>query len=177
VNHTEDLTSPTSAALVTQLTVTVNGNAVKPMLLTNGGTPNQRHSQWGNTTWIRDDMVTFLNGYRVIWINASDAAARGLTYGQLVKVYNNRGAIICAAKPTQRIMPGVVFLQEGGHPKPADPGTTGKGIATQTTNPTAVGPVDMGSNDNYLCEPWQSETICGGMSTHSGLVQIVPWVE
>ena len=143
-----------------------------PLLHVEGGTKLQRHSQNANTPWLRDEMQTFLNGYRCVWINASDAAARGLNYGDVVKVYNARATILCAAKPTQRIMPGVIWYSEGGHIKQVDPGTVGSELANQTTSPKTPPPPDMGGNGNYLCIPWQAETICGGMASHSGLVQV-----
>ena len=41
--------------------------------------------------------------YWVLRLNAEDAAARGIKKHDLVKVYNDRGAVICAALPTQRL--------------------------------------------------------------------------
>ena len=40
-------------------------------------------------------------------INPRDAEARGIKMHDLVKVYNDRGAVICAAEVTERIRPGV----------------------------------------------------------------------
>ena len=40
-------------------------------------------------------------------MNAEDAKARGIGKHDLVKVYNDRGAVICAALPTQRLPRGV----------------------------------------------------------------------
>jgi anaerobic selenocysteine-containing dehydrogenase len=40
-------------------------------------------------------------------MNAADAAERGIDTHDLVKVYNDRGAVICAALPTQRLPRGV----------------------------------------------------------------------
>ena len=41
--------------------------------------------------------------YWIIRLNAEDAAERGIKKHDLVKVYNDRGAVICAALPTQRV--------------------------------------------------------------------------
>lgn len=46
--------------------------------------------------------------YWVVRINTEDAAARGIRENDLVKLYNDRGGVVCAAKPTQRLMPGVI---------------------------------------------------------------------
>ena len=40
-------------------------------------------------------------------LNADDAKARGINKHDLVKVFNDRGAVICAALPTQRLPRGV----------------------------------------------------------------------
>ena len=41
--------------------------------------------------------------YWIMRLNAEDAAARGIEKHDLVKVFNERGAVICAALPTQRL--------------------------------------------------------------------------
>jgi molybdopterin guanine dinucleotide-containing S/N-oxide reductase-like protein len=45
--------------------------------------------------------------YWVLRLNALDAEERGIKKHDLVKVYNDRGAVICAALPTQRLPRGV----------------------------------------------------------------------
>ena len=45
--------------------------------------------------------------YWIMRLNAEDAAERGIKKHDLVKVYNDRGAVICAALPTQRLPRGV----------------------------------------------------------------------
>ena len=45
--------------------------------------------------------------YWIVRLNAQDAAERGIKKHDLVKVYNDRGAVICAALPTQRLPRGV----------------------------------------------------------------------
>ena len=45
--------------------------------------------------------------YWIIRMNPQDAAERGIKKHDLVKVYNDRGAVICAALPTQRLPRGV----------------------------------------------------------------------
>ncbi len=50
--------------------------------------------------------------YWIARINAGDAHARGIRHGELVKLYNDRGAVICAAYVTERLRPGVVQSYE-----------------------------------------------------------------
>ncbi|MCC6888056.1 MAG: molybdopterin-dependent oxidoreductase [Hyphomicrobiales bacterium] len=45
--------------------------------------------------------------YWILRLNPEDAAERGIKKHDLVKVYNDRGAVICAALPTQRLARGV----------------------------------------------------------------------
>jgi anaerobic selenocysteine-containing dehydrogenase len=45
--------------------------------------------------------------YWIMRLNAEDAVARGIKKHDLVKVFNDRGAVICAALPTQRLPRGV----------------------------------------------------------------------
>ncbi|MCG8642764.1 MAG: molybdopterin-dependent oxidoreductase [Desulfobacterales bacterium] len=63
---------------------------------------------------VRDHRV-WIGGhyYWIIRINADDAQSRGIGHHDLVEVFNDRGAVICAAVPTQRILPGVVHSCEG----------------------------------------------------------------
>ena len=48
-----------------------------------------------------------------VWINPIDAQKRKISDGELVNVYNDRGAIKIPAKVTGRIMAGVVAVSEG----------------------------------------------------------------
>jgi len=45
--------------------------------------------------------------YWIIRLNSEDARERGIKKHDLVKVYNDRGAVVCAALPTQRLPRGV----------------------------------------------------------------------
>jgi len=47
-----------------------------------------------------------------VWIHPADAAARGITDGQPVRVFNDRGHRL-PARVTDRIAPGVVSIKEG----------------------------------------------------------------
>jgi trimethylamine-N-oxide reductase (cytochrome c) len=62
---------------------------------------------------IKDHRVR-VNGYDywIVRINTKDAESRGLTPHCLVKVFNDRGAVICAAQITERIPPGTVHSYE-----------------------------------------------------------------
>ena len=58
---------------------------------------------------IKDHRV-LIDGYYywIVRINPEDAKSRGITNGDLVRIYNERGAVLCAAQITGRVPPGVV---------------------------------------------------------------------
>jgi len=99
--------------------------------------------------------------YWIIRLNAEDGAERGIKKHDLVKVYNDRGAVICAALPTQRLPRGVCHGYESS--AVYDPmGEPGKSV-------------DRGGCLNLLT-PERSQT----KSTHAlaganSLVEIEPW--
>jgi trimethylamine-N-oxide reductase (cytochrome c) len=51
--------------------------------------------------------------YWIMRINRNDADARGIASGDLVKAFNDRGAVILAAHVTDRLPPGTVLSCEG----------------------------------------------------------------
>jgi len=160
--HTAYPANPIATPIPTYQPASENRNSALaqkyPLLLTNGGQKFGRHSQWNNMAWQRDDEQTFINGYRVAIMNTVDANLRGLKYGDVVRVFNDRGQILCAAKPTERIRPGILWMYEGGHVKKQQPGV--------------IGSLDMGGDSANLCINWQADVICDGIATHSGLVQV-----
>ena len=70
------------------------------------------HSCFDNVNWLRR-----LEPQRV-WINKDDARRRAIKDGGLVQIFNERGVVRIPAKVTERIMPGVVAIGEGGWYRP-----------------------------------------------------------
>lgn len=77
-------------------------------------------------------MAGKINGREPVYINAEDAAARGISHGDVVEVFNARGRCLAAAIPTDDIMPGVVRLATGAWYDPDADGVERQG------NPNAV---------------------------------------
>jgi biotin/methionine sulfoxide reductase len=64
-------------------------------------------------------------GREGIWLHPEDAAARGIQDGDVVRVYNDRGACLAGAIVTDAIRSGVVNLSTGAWFDPVDPATIG----------------------------------------------------
>ena len=60
-----------------------------------------------------------------VWMNPEDAAARGIASGDVVRLYNARGACLAGAVVTDAIRPGVVQLATGAWFDPLEPAEIG----------------------------------------------------
>jgi trimethylamine-N-oxide reductase (cytochrome c) len=71
----------------------------------------------GKQSWLNEigDHRVCVDGYYywIVRINSKDANARGIEEGDLVKVFNDRGVVVCAARITERVRPGTVHSYEG----------------------------------------------------------------
>ncbi|MBI2830727.1 MAG: molybdopterin-dependent oxidoreductase [Chloroflexi bacterium] len=65
------------------------------------------HTQYDNIPWLRELEP------QTVHINSSDAKARGIKNGDMVRVFNDRGVTIIPAKVSDRIMPGVADVPQG----------------------------------------------------------------
>jgi trimethylamine-N-oxide reductase (cytochrome c) len=80
----------------------------------------RNHVQYDDVTWLREIPTCKIRGYdgyqyEPVWINPVDAEARGIKYGDIVKVYNERGIELGAAYITGKIIPGAVHMDHGSH--------------------------------------------------------------
>ena len=64
-----------------------------------------------------------IHGREPVRINPADAAVRGITDGQIVRLFNDRGACLAGAVITDAVRPGVVQLSTGAWYDPLDPST------------------------------------------------------
>ncbi len=76
---------------------------------------------------VRDHRV-LVDGYFywIVRMSTQDAAERGIRRNDLVKLFNDRGAVICAAQPTERLPRGVVHSYESSavYDPIGEPGTS-----------------------------------------------------
>jgi anaerobic dimethyl sulfoxide reductase subunit A len=69
-----------------------------------------------------------------VWLHPTDAHARGIRQGDLVRVFNDRGAVMLPARVTDRIAPGAVSIKEGAWFTPDADGTDVRGCANVLTD-------------------------------------------
>jgi len=98
------------------------------------------HAQCDDISWTREAPTCKVQGpdgyrYEPLWINTADAAARGIKDGDVVRVYNERGAVLGGAYVTERMMPGVVYMDHGARYDPVVPGELDRGGAINTITP------------------------------------------
>jgi biotin/methionine sulfoxide reductase len=91
-------------------------------------------------------------------IHPRDAEARGIADGDIVRVFNDRGATLAGAVVTDRLRPGVVVLPTGAWYDPEDPAEPGS--------------LDVHGNPNVLTRDIGTSTLAQGTSAHSCLVEV-----
>jgi anaerobic dimethyl sulfoxide reductase subunit A len=99
-----------------------------PLQLITTHPKGRTHSSLSMVPWLKEAEP------HAAWINSADAAARGISDGDLVDVFNDRGRIRIPAKVTERIMPGVVNVSEGSWYDPDEDGVDRGGCANVLTD-------------------------------------------
>jgi molybdopterin guanine dinucleotide-containing S/N-oxide reductase-like protein len=95
-------------------------------------------------------------------LHPSDAAERGIRNGDIVKLYNDRGAVLCVAVLTERIRPGIAHsYASSAKYDPLEPGK--------------VGSVDRGGCVNLLTSSRMLSKNAPGMTPNSCLIEIEKW--
>jgi molybdopterin-containing oxidoreductase family molybdopterin binding subunit len=79
-----------------------------PLVLLSAHTKFRTHSQWNNLSWLRE-----LNPKQFLEINPDDASARGISDGDGITVFNDRGTITTVARVTPGMRKGVVNIYQG----------------------------------------------------------------
>ncbi|WP_137177354.1 molybdopterin-dependent oxidoreductase [Roseomonas sp. AR75] len=102
-----------------------------------------------------------VQGREPILMHPDDAAARGLADGEVVRVFNDRGAIAAGLRVTEAIRPGVVAMATGAWWNPARPGAT--------DSPCLHG------NANVLTQDVGTSRLGQGSAAQSCLVEIARW--
>ena len=89
-----------------------------PLSIASNHPRGRLHSQLCGTSF-RDTYA--VQNREPCWLNPKDAKARGISDGDVVRVFNDRGQILAGAVVTDDVMSGVMMVSEGGWFDPLDP--------------------------------------------------------
>ena len=117
----------------------------------------------GSTINDIEDHRLLVDGYSywVMRIHPDEAAARGIKQHGLIRVFNDRAAVICAADISPLMMQGVIHAFES--------------CAVFDPVPDPMGWADRGGCLNLLTPPRPQVQGTEGMGSVSCLVEIAPW--
>ena len=101
------------------------------------------HAQCDDIIWNREIETMKIRAkdgyqYEPAWLNPVEAEKRGIDHGDIVKVYNERGVVLCAAYITERLIPGVCYVDHGARVDTIIPGKLDRGGAINLITPTGM---------------------------------------
>jgi biotin/methionine sulfoxide reductase len=126
-----------------------------PLHLISNQPATRLHSQLDDALLSRDSKIA---GREPMSINPVDAEKRGIRNGDMVKVFNDRGACVCGAVVTPNVRSGVVQIATGAWYRPktfAEPGS-----------------LDLHGNPNLLTRDAGTSSLGQGPSALSALVEV-----
>jgi biotin/methionine sulfoxide reductase len=126
-----------------------------PLALNSNQPATRLHSQYDFGGISRESKV---EGREPMRINPLDAQSRNIADGDIVRVFNDRGATLAAAAITDRVRPGVIVLPTGAWYDPQEPAQPGS--------------LDVHGNPNVLTRDVGTSTLAQGTSAHSCLVEV-----
>lgn len=126
-----------------------------PLHLVSNQPRTRLHSQYDNGSASQGSKI---RGREPVWIHPADAAARGVSDGDVVRVFNDRGACLAGAVLTDDVMRGVVQLATGAWYDPSDP-----------KSPRSL---DRHGNANVLTLDKGTSSLAQAPVAHSALVEI-----
>jgi biotin/methionine sulfoxide reductase len=126
-----------------------------PLHLISNQPKTRLHSQYDNGGYSQSEKV---QGREPLVLNPVDAAARDIKDGDLVRVFNDRGACLAGAVVSDAMMPGVIQLPTGAWFDPAEPGEAGS--------------LELHGNPNVLTLDKGTSKLAQGPSAQSALVEI-----
>ena len=111
----------------------------------------------------RVSLASKVAGREPILIGPQDVAARGLATGDVVRVFNERGACLAGVVVSEGILPGVVAMATGAWMDPATPGEPGA--------------LCVHGNPNVLTRDEGTSRLGQGPVAQSCLVEIERWTD
>lgn len=129
-----------------------------PLHLISNQPKTRLHSQYDHGGASQASKVA---GREPIRIHPCDAAARGIASGEIVRVFNDRGACLAGVLLDDAVRPGVVQLATGAWFDPAEPSTPGS--------------LERHGNPNVLTLDKGTSRLAQGPSAHTTLVEVEAW--
>jgi len=126
-----------------------------PLHLISNQPATRLHSQLDMGRASRDSKIC---GREPCRMNPSDAAARSIRNGDVVRIFNERGACLAGVRLSDAIRPGVLQLSTGAWYAPERPGV--------------LGSLDVHGNPNVLTADHGTSRLGQGPSAHSALVEV-----
>jgi trimethylamine-N-oxide reductase (cytochrome c) len=131
-----------------------------PLILMSNHGRWRMHAQCDDISWSREAptcKVTGPDGYKYepVWLNPEEARKRGIKNGDIVKISNELGIVLAGAYVTERIRPGVAYIDHGARVDAIEPGAIDRG-----------GAINLISPDKTISRN------CPGMATSGYLVQV-----
>jgi anaerobic selenocysteine-containing dehydrogenase len=114
-----------------------------PLLLMSNHPRWRLHAQCDDISWTREALTCKVKGYdgymyEPVWLHPTEAAKRGIESGDILKVFNERGAVLGGAYLTERIRSGVAYMDHGARCDWIIPGELDRGGAINLISPTGV---------------------------------------
>jgi biotin/methionine sulfoxide reductase len=126
-----------------------------PLHLLSNQPVSRLHSQYDSGSHSRGMKV---KGREVMRMHPADAAERGISSGDVVRVFNDRGSCLAAVAVSDVLRPGVLQLSTGAWLDPLDP--------------TLEKPLDKHGNPNVLTRDKGTSRLAQGPSAQTCLVEV-----
>jgi trimethylamine-N-oxide reductase (cytochrome c) len=101
------------------------------------------HAQCDDIIWNREVETMKIRAkdgyqYEPVWLHKAEADKRGIRHGDIVKVFNERGTVLCGAYVTERLIGRVCYVDHGARLDPIIPGVLDRGGAINSITPAAM---------------------------------------
>jgi biotin/methionine sulfoxide reductase len=126
-----------------------------PLHLVSHQPATRLHSQYDHGSVSRASKI---QGRETLTLHPEDAAARGIRAGDVVRVFNDRGACLAGARVSDGVRQGVVVLPTGAWYDPLVPGE--------------IGALEKHGNPNVLTLDKGTSRLTQGCSAHTALVEV-----
>lgn len=131
-----------------------------PLHLVSNQPHTRLHSQLDPGT---TSVLSKIDGREPARIHPDEAARRGIADGDVVRIFNDRGACLAGMRLSEDVRPEVIELATGAWLDPLEPGVI---------DPAAPGSLCVHGNPNVLTRDIGTSKLAQGPSAHTALVQV-----